>query len=220
MFNTTGLSTTDTLPYRMALVVNSNEHIIAGFVDGVLSVPINLGYLAYDMLDTDSKYEKDNDKIRLMYLIKNGGANKESIYEIISTVLDKYISSLSDEQKEKLWEKIIAQQLGKIGANSLIFGHMNKVLISRIVSRMIFSISMSFLLTAGAMQSRAVYSSRELLVRNPKLYWELRSKGDLDLLYVFVESYVKPFEEAENLKKVNQVMFDQVFEQFLPMVKD
>jgi hypothetical protein len=181
----------------------------------LLSMPKTMGYLAYDFLDTGNRQEKDNDKIRLMYLIERGYANKESLYKIGNIVISRYLSRLSDEQRRQVYKNIIGEQIGKIASNTIVLGQMNSALISKFVARLFFSISFSTILTIGAEQSKAVYTSRRLMDEDPVLYWKLRSAGDLDLLYFLVEEYTKPFEKAVLLKNKDEGAFNELLELYL-----
>lgn len=56
---------------RIAKIIISPESAI-GFVHGVLSVPTDIGYLAYGLLVTDSRYQRETDKIRMVGAIRYG----------------------------------------------------------------------------------------------------------------------------------------------------
>lgn len=174
-----------------------------------------MGYLAYDFLDTDNRTQKDNDKIRLMYLIQRGYANREALYKIISIIIAKYLSRLDDEQRKQVYKNTVGEQIGKIASNTIVLGQMNAALISKFIPRLVFSMSFSTVLTIGAEQSKAVYVSRRLLDEPPSIYWELRSAGDLDLLYFLVEEYTKPFEKAAQLKDRDESAFNELLELYL-----
>ncbi len=200
----------------MVAVTRGKESSIASeFFDGLVSMPATMGYLAYDFLDTDRKYEKDNDKIRLMRLIKNGLVNRETIYKVLSIIISFYLSKLSDEQKTNTYLNVVAKQIGKVASNSIVLGSMNSALVAKFARRILFSMAFSTVLTIGAEQSKAVYVSRRLMTKNPTLYWTLRSSGDLDLLYFLVEGYTKPFEEAALLKGRDEAAFNELINLYL-----
>jgi hypothetical protein len=199
----------------MVAVTNSDTSTLSAFFGSVLSVPENLGYLAYDFIDTEHRRENENDKIRLMRLIKNGIVNRETVYDIVSTVIGEYISKLNDDQKEKLYWHIAAVPAGKLTANALIFSNMNKVLIARLTTRLLFGAAFGTVITIGSLQSKAVYTARSLMDRSPKIYWILKRKGDWDLLYFLVEEYTKPFEDALRLKSTDEAAFNVLVETYL-----
>jgi len=188
---------------------------LSSTLSGLLSMPKTMGYLAYDFLDTDNRTQRDNDKTRLMYLIQRGYVNRESLQKIISTIIKKYLSKLNDQQRRQLYKNMIGEQIGKIASNAIVLGKVNAALISRFIPRLLFSMSFSTVLTIGAEQSKTVYASRRLLNENPSIYWELRSSGDLDLLYFLVEEYTKPFEKAAQLKDKNESSFNELLELYL-----
>lgn len=62
---------------RIAKVILSPETAI-GFAHGVLSVPQDIGYLAYGFIDTDSRYIRETECIRLIKAIRFGILQNEN----------------------------------------------------------------------------------------------------------------------------------------------
>jgi len=56
---------------RIAKIILSPESAL-GFIDGILSVPTDIGYLAYGFIDTDSRYQRETERIRMMSAIRHG----------------------------------------------------------------------------------------------------------------------------------------------------
>ncbi|TQI81328.1 hypothetical protein FHU10_3762 [Serratia fonticola] len=189
--------------------------MIGAAFDGLISMPVTMGYLAYDFLDTDTRYERDTDKIRLMFLIKNGYANKETLYKILTIIISYYLSQLSEEQREQVYINALVKEGGKIASNTIVLGQMNAALVSGLVRRILFGVTFSTILTLGADQARAVYTSRRLMASNPTLYWKLRTAGDLDLLYFLVKDFSKPFEDAILLKGQDEDAFNRLIDIYL-----
>lgn len=65
--------------------------------------------------------------------------------------------------------------------------------------------------------ARAVYASRQLMMDNSDLYWKLRSEGDLDLLYFFIEKQAAPFVKVLQIQKSNPALFNEINNKFLSM---
>ena len=187
----------ETLAQELYYSINGEAPgIVTGFINGILEIPEDIGYVAYDFIDTENRYSNNNDKIRLMFLVKNGGANRDSLSEIIKTVLIRYFDALTNEQKLQIQYKTGGQVAGKIVFTTQILSKFLQTFIDKLLIRSSIGLITTSLLTLGAMQSKAVYCSRDLLNRNPKIYWALRERGDLDLLYFILEDQLKSFENA------------------------
>jgi len=89
----------------------------------------------------------------------------------------------------------------------------------RMIAKMLIGFSFSTLLSIGAFQSRAIYTSRKLSQRDPELYNCLRGLGDLDLLYFLMEKRLQPFETVFLLWRQNRPLFDEVSRFFLQKVR-
>lgn len=192
--------------------------VVSGFIDGILEIPEDIGYIAYDFIDSENRYNNNNDKIRLMFLVKKGGVNKDSIAEIIKVILIKYYSLLTSEQKSQLQYKIGGQITGKLVFTTQALSKFLQIFIDKLLIRTSVGLISTSILTLGAMQSKAVYSSRDLLNRNPNIYWELRGLGDLDLLYFILEDKLKSFEDAILLHDKDRSAFNNVMKHYADLV--
>lgn len=65
------MSTYIDIAKRIAKIIVSPESAI-GFINGALSVPQDLGYLTYGYFDTDSRYNRETERIRLIKAIRFG----------------------------------------------------------------------------------------------------------------------------------------------------
>ncbi|MCS3603626.1 hypothetical protein M2371_002861 [Buttiauxella sp. BIGb0471] len=192
--------------------------VVSGFIEGILEIPEDIGYIAYDFIDSENRYNNNNDKIRLMFLVKKGGVNKDSLAEIIKVILIKYYSLLTNEQKSQLQYKIGGQITGKLVFTTQALSKFLQIFIDRLLIRTSVGLISTSLVTLGAMQSKAVYSSRDLLNRNPNIYWELRGLGDLDLLYFILEDKLKSFEDAILLHDKDRSAFNNVMKHYADLV--
>lgn len=171
--------------------------------------------MGYDFLDTEHRYQNDNDKYRFAELIKSGLANRESIEKILRLVLGQYFDKLDSHQKKKILETKVAKLVGGMITKNILLGDIGAILASRLAFKMASGFVMTSILGLGAMVSRAIYTSRALMEKSPKIYWELRKEGNLDLLYFLVENSTEPFVRALVFYDSDKAFFDDVFEEFI-----
>lgn len=145
-----------------------------------------------------------------MFLAKRGSVNKDSLAEIIKVVFIKYYNLLTTEQRSQLEYKIGGKVTGKIVFTTQVLSKFLQNFIDKLLIRSSIGLIATSLLTIGATQSRSVYCSRQLLNRNPIIYWKLRELGDLDLLYFILEDKLKPFEDAIILYEKDVPAFNKV----------
>ena len=161
----------------------------SGFVGavakGVISLPVSFAYLGYDFIDTEHRRENQDDKFRLARLIKTITFDKETVYNIIKPFIDD----------------LTGVQLGY-------------VISDRATTALFAGTVIGSLLSIGAEASRAIYTSRYLRGRNPKIYYKLKGMGDVDLLYFLVEDTVKPFEMACAIGECNSEEFNEICKYF------
>jgi hypothetical protein len=68
----------------------------------VLSVPTDIGYLAYGFIDTDSRYKRETETIRMITAIRNGILDNENFMQTIATVLTIFNKSAGKETEQHL----------------------------------------------------------------------------------------------------------------------
>ncbi len=56
---------------RIADIIISPDTVIE-LINGGLSVPLDYGYLIYGIFDTDTRYQRETERIRMMTAIKYG----------------------------------------------------------------------------------------------------------------------------------------------------
>ncbi len=202
----------------MADALNMNNNFIVGFVQGAISFPIDLGYLAYDFLDTENRTANRDDTERMIRLIKSGLASKESLAKIARMVADDFLEKVDLERMKLIIEKGSGKFLGRFVSNQVLGANLGAVIAERFILQLAASISLSSILTVGSINSRAIYTSRELKLRNPRLYDRLRRMGNLDLLYIFVEKRTRPFEDAIAIWHSSRSEFNRIAELFFQKV--
>lgn len=167
---------------RIAKIIVSPETAI-GFADGVLSVPTDIGYLAYGFIDTDSRYQRETEKIRMVTAIKNGILDNENFLQTIATVLAIFNKSVPEKKQNNIYGKVVASVAGRTVTNSVIAGKPATVIAQR--SSLLISLHgglIGNILLAGGMAERSIYTSERLRQSDPEVYYALRHRN-FDLLY-------------------------------------
>lgn len=83
---------------RIVKAILSPDSVI-GFFHGVLSVPKDLGYLAYGYMDTDTRFMRESERIRMVGAIKHGILENKNFAETIETVLDKFSDNVPEKKR-------------------------------------------------------------------------------------------------------------------------
>ena len=200
---------------RIAKIILSPDSAI-GVIDGVLSVPKDMGYLAFGFIDTDTRYQRETEKIRMLTAIKHGLLDHHNFIKTIETVLNNFNKFVPETRQNAIYSKIIASVAGRTITNSMIAGR----IATAIAQRSSFLITLrggiiSNSLLIGGMVERCIYTSQRLQQYNPDIYHALRYRN-YDLLYFLVEPALNPFVEA---LKVKNTQGQPAFEKILSMVE-
>lgn len=179
---------------------------------GLISFPVNLGYLGYDFIDSEHRRENLDDKFRIARLVKTTTFNSEIIERVIGVFMDDFSSRINIA--------LMAKNIGGSIAGKVIFSQLTGIklgsfLSGRATSAFIAGVGIGAFLSIGAEASRAIYTSRYLRERNPGNYYKLKNMGDLDLLYFFIEDTVKPFEKACDVDERSKDEFNKICKYFL-----
>nr|WP_318384407.1 hypothetical protein [uncultured Enterobacter sp.] len=187
---------------------------IGAVVKGIISFPVSLGYLGYDVIDTGHRRDNQNDKFRLANLIKKTKFNKETIEAVIKPFIDEFISHVDMGKLSFFAKDITGTVAGKLIFSQVTGFNLGRAIASRGAASFISGAATGGVLAIGAEASRAIYTSRYLRERNPAMYEALKLKGDLDLLYFLVEDIVRPFETACSINQLNPEKFGSICEYF------
>ena len=185
---------------RIAKVIVSPETAI-GFAHGVLSVPTDIGYLAYGFIDTDSRGQRETEKIRMMTAIRHGILENDNFMKTIETVLASFNKNVPEKKQNAIYGKIMASIAGRTITNSVIAGKLATVIAQR--SSLLISLRgglVGNILLAGGMAERSIYTSERLKQSDPEIYYALRHRN-FDLLYFLVEPALNPFVEALHVRR-------------------
>ncbi len=90
------------------------EGFFTGLASGFMDIPEDMWLLTKNYLDSDNRWRNQTDTIRLLSLLKKG-VTSEDMRKVITTVINKYVSGLSEDQCRHLLIKMAGQQLGAIG---------------------------------------------------------------------------------------------------------
>lgn len=200
---------------RIAKIIISPETAV-GFVDGVLSVPQDLGYLAYSYLDTDSRHSRDTERLRLIKAVRYGILQNENFIRTIETILNKFNQYMPESKRDKIYAKIGSSIFGRAITNSII----SKKIATSIAQRSTLMVALrggivGNTLLAGGMAERSIYTSRRLQRTEPEIYYALRQRNH-DFLYFLVEPALHPFIEA---LRVRRSQGEAAFNQILDLVE-
>lgn len=201
---------------RIAKIILSPESAL-GFIDGALSVPKDIGYLAFGFIDTDSRYQRETEKIRMLTAIKYGLLENHNFIKTIETVLDIFNKTAPEDKQNAIYGKTMASVAGRTITNSLIAGKLATIIAQR--SSFLITLRGGLIgntLLIGGMVERCIYTSERLQQYNPEIYNRLRTR-DLDLLYFLVEPALNPFVDA---LKIRNTQGQVAFEKLLSMVEN
>ena len=200
---------------RIAKIILSPDSAI-GVIDGVLSVSKDMGYLAFGFIATDTRYQRETEKIRMLTAIKHGLLDHHNFIKTIETVLNNFNKFVPETRQNAIYSKIIASVAGRTITNSMIAGRIATAIAQR--SSFLITLRGGIIgnsLLIGGMVERCIYTSQRLQQYNPDIYHALRYRN-YDLLYFLVEPALNPFVEA---LKVKNTQGQPAFEKILSMVE-
>lgn len=181
---------------------------------GIISLPVSLGYMGYDFIDTEHWRENQDDKFRMARLVKTMTFNRDLIEKVISPFMEDFASRIDMEKISTIISNVGGEIIGKVFFAQFTGINLGRAISSRGVSAFFSGYMSGLLLAIGGEVSRAIYTSRQLKGRNIVLHNKLQCMGDLDLLYFLVEDIVKPFEKACEISNADKEKFNRICEHF------
>jgi len=148
------------------------------FIHGILSVPGNIGYLAYGFLDTDNRYQRETEKIRMVRVVRNGIHENHNFMKTIETVLNIFNRMVPESRQNAIYSKTMASVAGRTLTNSLIAGRLATMIAQ--CSSFLVAVRGGLVgnaLLIGGMAERCIYTSEKLLKNNPEVYNALRPQN-------------------------------------------
>ena len=148
---------------------------VTGLINGGLSVPLDYGYLIYGIFDTDTRYERETERIRNKYL--------------------------SESEQDKIYRSVVTSIVGRISTNIIASNIAKAVIEKTSFTYVVFKgkgnpiAFLSTILLFGGMAERSIRTSDSLSNEAPEIYELLRPR-DYDLLYFLFADAVQPFVDA------------------------
>jgi len=198
---------------RIADIILSPD-TINGLINGALTVPIDLGYLARGFFDTDNRYAHQTQRIRMAQAIHNDILNYDHIVNAVEIICQKFNKYLTVHQQDAAYRAVISSITGRFLTTKIASNVAGAVLArlsfisaksgTRVISQV------AVLLLIGGMSERSIRTSENLAVEAPEVYEILRPR-DYDLIWFLIEPVVKPFVDAIHIAvSRGQPEFDKI----------
>jgi len=198
---------------RISDIILSPE-TIEGLVNGVLTVPLDLGYLARGFFDTDNRFAHQTQRIRMACAIRNDILNYDHIINAVDLIFQQFNKYLTVSQQDNVYRVVISSIAGRFAAAKIASNIAGAVLArlsfigAKTGSKVAGQIAM--ILMVGGMSERSIRTSERLAIEAPEVYAMLRPH-DYDLTYFLIEPAVKPFVEAIHVAATQgQPAFDNI----------
>lgn len=160
---------------------------ISGLINGALTVPLDMGYLAWGYMDTDSRFAHQTQRFRMAEAIHNDILNYKYITNAVEIIFKEFDKYASVSQQNNAYRGVVSSMVGRF---------MSAKLIAMI----------------GGMSERSIRMSESLAIEAPEIYWLLRPH-DYDLTYFLFEPAVKPFIDAVHVGATRgQPAFDKIID--------
>lgn len=185
---------------RLCNIIDSPD-TVTGFINGGLSVPLDYGYMIYGIFDTDTRYERETERIRIVSAIRKGILNYDNIVNAAQQILELFNRYLTEAEQDKFYSSSASSILGRVFTNIIA-----STIAKRVIERTSFTFvvfkgklnpitGLSTLLLFGGLAERAIRTSDKLKAEAPEIYELLRPR-DYDLLYFLFADAVQPFVDA------------------------
>lgn len=204
---------------RIAQVILSPNAVI-GFTHGVISVPVDFGYLAYSYLDTGNRYSNQTESIRLTKAIRYGILENHNLTKSIKIIIDLFNGYIPINTQNTMYSKSVSSLAGRMITSATISSKITTAILQTTqYSRLIKLRSgvISSILLMGGMATRSIYKSKELSNKDNIVYSRLRYAGDLDFIYFLIQPFADPFIEAI---AVRQKHGQEAFDKIISLVED
>ena len=189
---------------------------IPGLINGALTVPLDLGYLALSYFDADSRSRNQTHRYRMSYAIRDDVLNYENIKNAVDTILEEFDKYLTTDRQDAAYRVVITAIAGRI-IMSGIAAKIAGAALARVSfisisagkgAKVINSITMILLL--GGMSERSIRASERLCYEAPEIY-DLLRPHNYDLTYFLIEPAVQPFVDAIHVRQTQgQKAFNEI----------
>lgn len=174
---------------------------VTGLINGGLSVPLDYGYLIYGIFDTDTRYERETERIRMMTAIRHDILNYENIVNAVKLILQLFNKHLSESEQDRIYRSVVTSIVGRISTNIIASNIAKAVIEKTSFTYVVFKgkgnpiAFLSTILLFGGMAERSIRTSDKLRNEAPEVY-SLLIPRDYDLLYFLFADAVQPFVDA------------------------
>ncbi|PKE29056.1 hypothetical protein CWS43_19665 [Rahnella sp. AA] len=200
---------------RIADIIMSPA-IITGLINGALTVPLDMGYLAWGYIDTDSRYAHQTQRFRMAEAIHNDILNYKHITNAVEIIFKEFDKYASVSQQNNAYRGAVSSMVGRFLTSKLI-----AIIGSAVLTRVSFIGAQSaknwigrvtMILLIGGMSERSIRMSESLAIEAPEIYALFRPH-DYDLTYFLFEPAVKPFIDAVHAGATRgQPVFDRIID--------
>lgn len=101
---------------RLCNIIASPD-TVTGLINGGLSVPLDYRYLVYGIFDTDTRYARETQRIRMMTAIKNDILNYENIVNAVKIIFKVFNRYLTEDEQDKIYRSVMTSIAGRISTN-------------------------------------------------------------------------------------------------------
>lgn len=189
---------------------------ISGLINGALTVPLDMGYLAWGYMDTDSRFAHQTQRFRMAEAIHNDILNYKHITNAVEIIFKEFDKYASVSQQNNAYRGVVSSMVGRFMSAKLI-----AMIGAAVLARVSFIGAQSaknwigrvtMILLIGGMSERSIRMSESLAIEAPEIYWLLRPH-DYDLTYFLFEPAVKPFIDAVHVGATRgQPAFDKIID--------
>ena len=189
---------------------------ISGLINGALNVPLDMGYLAWGYMDTDSRFAHQTPRFRMAEAIHNDILNYKHITNAVEIIFKEFDKYASVSQQNNTYRGVVSSMVGRFMSAKLI-----AMIGAAVLARVSFIGAQSaknwigrvtMILLIGGMSERSIRMSESLAIEAPEIYWLLRPH-DYELTYFLFEPAVKPFIDAVHVGATRgQPAFDKIID--------
>lgn len=153
---------------------------VTGLINGGLSVPLDYGYLIYGIFDTDTRYERETERIRMMTAIRHDILNYENIVNAVKLIFQLFNKYISESEQDRIYRSVVTSIVGRISTNIIASNIAKAVIEKTSFTYVVFKgkgnpiAFLSTILLFGGMAERSIRTSDKLRNEAPEVYSLLR----------------------------------------------
>lgn len=190
------MADTEGIARKLYNIITSPD-TVTGLINGGLSVPLDYGYLIYGIFDTDTIYERETERIRMMTAIRHDILNYENIVNAVKLMFQLFNKYISESEQDRIYRSVVTSIVGRISTNIIASNIAKAVIEKTSFTYVVFKgkgnpiAFLSTILLFGGMAERSIRTSDKLRNEAPEVY-SLLIPRDYDLLYSLFADAVQP----------------------------